>query len=83
MNWGWWGGDRGGGVGEDFLEEVLPFPTILRGFMKGLYSYKTFEELEAGLSESMAVVKQCMSVRSVTSRNLIRYGMFFKSNIFY
>ena len=31
----------GVGGGEDFLEEVLPFPTILRG----LYSYKNFQEL--------------------------------------
>ena len=36
----------GMGVGEDFLEEVLPSPpTRLRRFMKGLDSYKTFEEL--------------------------------------
>lgn len=41
---------RGGGVGEDLLEEMLPFPTRLRGFLKGLDSYKTFEELQADLA---------------------------------
>ena len=40
----------GGGVGEDLLEEMLPFPTRLRGFLKGLDSYKTFEELQADLA---------------------------------